>query len=117
MFIDITMFKTVPSAGAEHRNILHTSCLQCFGTVGWASGRASGRKIWAVRCWRRYRSGARYKCRWSSWYHCDSVISCFIKIYNGLTGLTFLVSAYLGCPGKEAVKRVPSVEICSAVGW
>ena len=44
MFIDITMFKTVPSAGAEHRNILHTSCLQCFGTVGWASGRASGRK-------------------------------------------------------------------------
>jgi len=30
------------------------------------------------------------------------VISCFIKIQ---IGLTFLVPAYSGCPGKEAVKR------------
>ena len=30
-------------------------------------------------------------------------ISCFIKIQ---IGLTFLVPAYPGCPGKQAVKRV-----------
>jgi len=23
-------------------------------------------------------------CRWSSWYHCQYIISCFIKIQNGL---------------------------------
>jgi len=31
------------------------------------------------------------------------VITCFIKFQ---IGLTFLVPAYVGCPGKEAVKRV-----------
>jgi len=30
-------------------------------------------------------------------------VSCFIKIQ---IGLTFLVPAYPGCPGKEAIKRV-----------
>jgi len=40
---------------------------------------------------------------WSSWCHCHPIISCFIKIQ---IGLTFLVMAYQGCPGKEAVKRV-----------
>ena len=38
-----------------------------------------------------------------SWCHCHPIISCFIKVQNGLT---FLVPAYPGCPGKEAVKRV-----------
>jgi len=40
-------------------------------------------------------------CIWSSWCHCHLIISCFIKIK---IGLTFLVPAYPGCPGKEAVK-------------
>jgi len=31
------------------------------------------------------------------------IISCFIKMRNGLT---FLVSVYPGCPGEEAVRRV-----------
>jgi len=31
------------------------------------------------------------------------IVSCVIEIQNGLT---FLVAAYPGCPGKEAVKRV-----------
>jgi len=30
-----------------------------------------------------------------------SIFSCFIKIQNGLT---FVVPAYRGCPGKEAIK-------------
>jgi len=34
---------------------------------------------------------------------CQSIIFCFIKIQ---IGLTFLLTAYPGCPGKEAVKRV-----------
>jgi len=42
-------------------------------------------------------------CIWSSWCHCHRVISCFIKIQ---IGLTFLLAAYPGCPGKETVKRV-----------
>ena len=42
-------------------------------------------------------------CMWSSWCHCHPIISCFVKMQ---IGLTFLVPAYRGCPGKEAVKRV-----------
>jgi len=42
-------------------------------------------------------------CMWFSWCHCHPIISCFIIIQ---IGLTFLVPAYPGCPGKEAVKRV-----------
>jgi len=42
-------------------------------------------------------------CIWSSWCHCHPVISCFVKIQNGLT---FLVPAYPGCRGDEAVKWV-----------
>jgi len=42
-------------------------------------------------------------CMWSSWRHCHPIISCLIKIQ---IGLTFLVPAYPGCPGKEAVKQV-----------
>jgi len=37
-----------------------------------------------------------------TWLLCHPIISCFIKIQ---IGLTFLVSAYPGCSGKEAVKR------------
>jgi len=33
----------------------------------------------------------------------NPIISCFIQIQ---TGFAILVQAYLGCPGKEAVKRV-----------
>jgi len=35
-------------------------------------------------------------------FHCHPIISSFIKIQYGLT---FLVPAYPGCPGKETVKR------------
>jgi len=42
-------------------------------------------------------------CIWSNWRHCHPNSSCFIKIQ---IGLTYLVPAYPGCPGKEAVKWV-----------
>jgi len=35
--------------------------------------------------------------------HCHPIVCRFIKIQ---IGLTFLVPAYPGCPGKEAIKRV-----------
>jgi len=50
-------------------------------------------------------------CIWSSSFHCYPIVSCFIKIQNDLT---FLVLAYPGRPGKEAVKQVPAycVHVC-----
>jgi len=42
-------------------------------------------------------------CIWSSWCHCHPIISCHIKIQNGLT---FLLPAYPGCPGKKAIRWV-----------
>jgi len=37
---------------------------------------------------------------WSRQCHCHPIISCFIKIQNGLT---FLVSGYPGCPGNRLI--------------
>jgi len=56
---------------------------------------------------------------WSTCCHCHSIISCFIKIQ---IGLTFLVPAYSGCLGKEAVKWVSVYNIivctdCVCVFW
>jgi len=42
-------------------------------------------------------------CIWSSWCQCHLIISCFVRIQ---IGLTFLVAAHPGCPGKETAKRV-----------
>ena len=50
-------------------------------------------------------------CIWSSWCHCHHIISCFIKIQNGLV---FPVPAYPGRPGKEPVKRVSVLRLPSA---
>jgi len=62
-------------------------------------------KNWAIRCWHGYLCGSKVQmiCVWSNWCHCHPINSCFIKIQNGLT---FLLPAYPGCLGKEAVKQV-----------
>ena len=53
-------------------------------------------------------------CIWSSWCHSHPIVSCIIKIQ---IGLTFLVLAYPGCPGKEAVKWVSlHYSICQLTG-
>jgi len=72
--------------------------------IYWASGKASNlQKNWVTRCWHGYLSGA--SCKWFAYgpCHCHPIITCFIKIQ---TGLTFLVTAYPGCRGKEATERV-----------
>ena len=63
-------------------------------------------KNWLIRCWCGYLSGAR--CRLFAYGLADviaiaiPIIFCLILIQ---TGFTFLVLAYPGRPGKEAVKR------------
>jgi len=78
--------------------------------VGWASGRASGLKKLSdeVLAWLSVWSKVQMIWIWSSWCHCHPVISCFIEIQ---IGLSFLVPAYPGCPGKKAVKRVLSLSV------
>jgi len=67
------------------------------------------KSIWLIKmsdkllAWLSLSSKVQMICIWSSWCHCHPIIFCFIKIQ---TGLTFLVSAYLGCPRKEAVKEL-----------
>jgi len=48
-------------------------------------------------------------CIYSNWCHCRPIVSCFIKIQNGLT---FLVPAYPGCPGKRPLNGCLSVCFC-----
>jgi len=40
---------------------------------------------------------------------CHPIVSCFVKIQ---IGFTFLIPAYPGCPGKEAVKGVSILGPC-----
>jgi len=67
-----------------------------------------------VKAWLSVRSKVQVICIWCSWCHCHPIISCLVKIQ---IGLTFLVPAYRGYPGKDAVKwvfvfiRDPSVPI------
>jgi len=56
-----------------------------------------------VLAWLSVWSKVQMICIWSSWCHCQPVISCFINIQNGLT---FAMPAYAGCPGKQAIKWV-----------
>ena len=76
--------------------------LQCFDAVGWAAGRASGLKKtewWGagvVICLER---GAGM--HMAQLMPLPLTVSCSSKIQ---IGFTFLVPAYPGCPGKEAVK-------------
>jgi len=68
------------------------------------------KSIWPVKnesvevlAWLSVWSDVQMICIWSSWCHCHPIISCFIKIQ---ISLTFLMLAYSGCRGKEAIKRV-----------
>jgi len=50
-----------------------------------------------VLAWLSLWSKLQMICMWSSWCHCHLIISCFVKVWMGLT---FLVWAYPG-PGKR----------------
>jgi len=64
-----------------------------------------------VLAWLSVWSEVQMICIWSSWCHCHPIISCFIKIQ---IGLTFLVLAYTGCPGKEPIKWM---SVCPVLAW
>jgi len=56
-------------------------CLQCFDTVGWAAGRASGlynTKWWHARMVICLGQGA--DCMWPSWCHCHSLSRVCVRV-------------------------------------
>ena len=78
-------------------------CLQCFDAVGWLGGRKGIRPVktewWGagvVICLERVAD-----LHMAQLMPLSLTVSCFSKIQ---IGFTFLVPAYPGCPGKEAVK-------------
>jgi len=76
-------------------------CLQCFDTVGWTAGRASG--LQKTEWWG---AGMVICLEWCADLHMAQLmplpltVSCFSKIQ---TGFTFLVPADLGSPGQRPV--------------
>jgi len=90
-------------------NCLLLLCLQCFDTVCWASGRASGLQKLSdgVLMWLSVWSEVQIVCIWSSWYHyIPKPCHLLPRLNPAWFGFTFLVPAYPGCPGIEAVKRL-----------
>jgi len=85
-------------------SLLIEKCLQCFDTVGWAAGRASG--LWKI--WGGWWSGSGHwlvRTEWcpAGWLVCLPLLifPCTIKSRSSL-----LAPAHLGDPGKRAVKRL-----------
>ena len=77
-------------------------CLQCFDAVGWAAERASGlykNEWWGVGVVVCLERGA--DLHMAQLMPLPLTVSCSSKVQ---IGFTFLVPAYPGCPGKEAVK-------------
>jgi len=77
-------------------------CLQCFDTVGWAAGRASG----PYKIWEDGGGGhwlVRMEWRPAGWSMCLPLLisPCTIKSRSSL-----LAPAHPGGPGKRAVKRL-----------
>ena len=74
-------------------------CLKCFDAVGWAAGRAYGllKQSGDMLAW--LSAGAR--CRLAYGPADATATHCLLL----QIGFTFLVLAYLGSPGKRAVKR------------
>jgi len=78
-----------------------SKCFQCFDTVGWVSGRASGLYKLSVEVltWLSVWSEVQMICIWSSWWHCHLIISCSRMVY--LSGASLLRLSW-----KEAIKRM-----------
>jgi len=72
----------------------------------WMGGRKGIRPVktesWGT-AWLSVWNEVQMICIWFCWCHCHPIISCSSKIQ---IGLTFLVPAYPGCPGKKAIKRM-----------
>jgi len=66
-------------------------------------------KNWVVRYWRGYLSGAR--CKWFAYGPADATATPSSLAQQNPEWFAFLVSAYLGCPGKKAIKWM----LCSVV--
>jgi len=71
--------------------------LQCFDTVGWAAGRASGGVLAWLSVW------SEVHMHMAQLMPLLLTVSCFSKIQ---IGFTFLVPAHPGSLGKRAVKRM-----------
>jgi len=73
----------------------------------WFGGRKCIRSVrnWVMRCWRHYLVGV--KCNWFAWSGpADAFAIHHLLLHWNVNGSAFLVPAYPGCPGKQAVKRV-----------
>jgi len=57
-----------------------------------------------MRCWHGYISGAR--CKWFAYDPADATATHHLLLHKNPEWLTFLVPAYTGYPGKQAVKWV-----------
>jgi len=100
-----------------HYTISHY-CLQCFDAVGWVAGRASalqklsGEVLALLSVW----SEVEMICIWSSWCHCQPIISWSSKIQNGLPFWCRLTQVVLekrplnGCSMSQNMDRYSSVE-------
>jgi len=83
---------------------VYVCTIQCFDSVYWVLGRASGPWKWSdeVLAWLSDWSEVQIVCIWSGWCHCFPK-PCIVKIPDGFT---FLVLVYSGYSEKEAIKWV-----------
>jgi len=100
--ISVTVESTSNRALSDTSSLPSVLWCRCLGVLAHPAC-----KSWVMRCWCGYLSGAR--CRLFAYGPADvtasqnPIVSCLNQIQ---TGFTFLVLAYAGFSGKEAIKQV-----------
>jgi len=86
-----------------------------FRALTWLGIRKSIRpvKIWVMRCWHCYLSGTR--CKWYGPADATATASSLVSLKSNPEWFTFLVPAYLKCPGKEIIKRMSVVSLVNKI--
>jgi len=88
-----------------------------FRALMWLGIRKSIRpvKIWVMRCWHCYLPVAR--CKWFAYGPADAMTtpSSLASLKLNPEWFTFLVPAYLKCPGNEIIKRTSVVSLVNKI--
>ena len=92
-----------------HHFSCKTDCLQCFGVIGWASGRASDLS-WVTRCWHGYLSGAR--CRLFAYGPADATAS---QTPSSLASLKFRMALPSWCRLTQVVLEKRPLKVSSII--
>ena len=100
IYVTMTVWPRITTTSVDSKSSWRVSLTECQGKARHAPVMSDEVLALLSVC-----SKLQVICIWSSWWHCHPIISCFIKIQNGLT---VLVPTYGGCRRNRSLNSCPS---------